>query len=76
MSLLLPQLARAQFSEGFEAGHYILADSHAPQTGLLKLQNDKRLFIKTPGGKTLKLKPDQIQSFRIGIHRYAVVKNF
>lgn len=77
--VLLPELGRAQLFGGnrFEQGSYVLNDSRTVrQQGQLKLQSGSKLLVKTADGKTLKLKPEQIQSFRISNRKYVTVGNF
>lgn len=76
-SLLLPQLAWAQFSKEFEAGSYILnINPSVRQYGQLKLRNERKLIIKTIEGRISKAKPKQISSFRIGDQQYIIIRNF
>lgn len=77
--LLLPQISRAQLFGGnsFAAGSYVLADArNVRQPAQLKLQSGSKLVVKTADGQTLKFKPTQVQSFRIGSQKYIVARNF
>ncbi len=69
-ALLLPQLLRAQ-SASFELGSYVLRE--APGTrhpSLLKLRNSELLLAKDAKGKSIKLIPYQVSSFRMGARKY------
>ena len=77
--VLLPQLGRAQLFGGykFEAGSYVLNDSrNVRQQAQLRLQSSTKLLVKTADGKTIKLKPEQVYSFRINARKYVTAGNF
>lgn len=76
---MLPEAGRAQLFGGnrFEAGSYVLNDSRTVrQQGQLRLQNGTKLMVKAAGGKTIKLTPEQVSSFRINTRKYVTVGNF
>ena len=74
----VPRLSRAQlFGKGFETGSYVLREGPAGrQPGQLNLRNGTKLLLKTAEGKTQKLTPEQIQSFRLGPHTYVTAADF
>lgn len=78
LAFLLSHNSWAQlFGPSFEPGSYVLADSHTVRhEGLLRLPGGPRLTVKSTDGKTIKLKPEQVLSFRIGNLTYKTVRNF
>lgn len=76
--VLSPGLGWAQMrGNRFENGSYVLNDSrNLRQQGQLKLQSGSKLLVKTADGKTIKLKPEQIHSFRISNRKYVTASNF
>lgn len=75
--LACPLLAQAQFTNRYEAGSYVLAaDSLTSRVGQLRLKNQRKLLVMNAKGTRRRLTPAQISSFRIGTHRYAVVRDF
>ncbi|UYZ59466.1 hypothetical protein [Hymenobacter latericus] len=76
LALLLPQLLWAQ-STSFKSGSYILNQEQTVRhNGELKLRDGNTLVVKNAQGKTLKLTPDEVQSFSIGRRKYIVAKGF
>ncbi|MDQ2795096.1 MAG: hypothetical protein M3Y12_13975 [Bacteroidota bacterium] len=77
VGLLLPTLGRAQLFSRFEPGSYVLNDSrNVRQPGQLKLQGSAKLLLKQADGKTVRLQPEQVHSFRISTRQYVSVGNF
>lgn len=79
VGLLLAQGSQAQTMgfKKFEEGSYVLADNRAVRhPGQLKLLSGSKVVIKTPDGTTLKLKPEQLYSFRIGQREYTTASDF
>ncbi|ALD20435.1 hypothetical protein AM218_03400 [Hymenobacter sp. DG25A] len=76
IGLFIPQLLFAQFNN-FKPGAYILDKSRQVQhTAQLKLKNDKLLIAKDKDGKTSKLTPKDIYSFKIEQQRYRTASGF
>ncbi|GAB3651568.1 hypothetical protein GCM10027594_26630 [Hymenobacter agri] len=76
-AFLLPAISRAQLFGRFENGSYVLNESrNTRQQGQLKLQSSQKLLVKAANGKTIKLTPEQVASFRIDTRKYVTVGNF
>jgi hypothetical protein len=76
---LLSHFCQAQFItfKKFEEGSYVLTDSRTVRhAGQIKLQSGSKLVIKNPDGTTVKLKPQELYSFRIGQREYSTARNF
>ncbi|TGE27914.1 hypothetical protein [Hymenobacter metallicola] len=74
--LLFPQLVWAQFNS-FEPGSYVLVDNPTQRLeGDLKLRGCTELLVKNAKGKTTRLSPEQVQSFRLGRQKFITAGGF
>ncbi|WP_152559937.1 hypothetical protein [Hymenobacter sp. IS2118] len=71
---LLPSAARAQFSEAYETGSYVLKSGPSERHyGKLKLRNGRKLLVRTPKGKRIIVRARHALSCTIGQRHYAVI---
>jgi hypothetical protein len=74
--LLFSHLVRAQFNS-FEPGSYVLTATPTQRLeGPLKLRGCTELVLKKPNSKTTVLKPEDVQSFRLGSKKYVTAGGF
>ena len=76
LGLLSPRLLLAQFNS-FAPGSYVLASSPTVRhETTLKLRDNGQLVAKGPDGKTLRLSPEDVSSFRLGPQKFIAAGGF
>lgn len=69
------KISKVHYGESYEVGYYY--DSNGEKIdGFIKFENDKILFKKNEEEDRIKLLPNEISHFVIGIDSFLVIKNF